>query len=379
MTNPKFVFIGASSLPKATSKTPFVREIVKRDPRTGKDRKMLSLSFGLKSGDNMVYLEAFDGEQEKVTTYNENNEKITIPWEERTNNAIKVAGWTLYIVDLGPAFGGRHEFLTRYDLISYLRENLPRYAGRLMITGQLNRQWYAEKQRYTDRFQIRNVFAVDESQKYKDRLSLQMDIYYNKDCVDLADLEKGKKAYINGYIEQYINKEEGIKYVPMTFVFSSAMYDLENNPHHKELYEYKLSYVNVDKKKMRHLLWDVVLLNGAEEVPFNESMLTPEQRRQVELGLHEVEDFRPRGTIYGDKVSEYRLKSPCLIGDFQSGFLPADETEEEFEMKIYQPPKNESFAEAKANSQTQKAAVTAEEEKKEISKESLFGDDDLFY
>ena len=53
-----------------------------------------------------------------------------------------------YIVDLGEECGGRQEFITVYDMIQHLQEYLPQYDGRVVVTGQFTRDWYAKKKMY---------------------------------------------------------------------------------------------------------------------------------------------------------------------------------------------------------------------------------------
>ena len=161
-----------------------------------------------------------------------------------------------------------------------------------------------------------------------------MDLFYNKNSLDDSDFDENKKMTLDCYIEQYINKDEGRKYVPIQVVFSGAKYDLENEKH-KKLFDYKMKYIKVKNKNMVHIPWEIVLLRGAEEAEFDESMLTDSQREQVELGIKSVDDFRPKGNIYGDRIDEFRLFEPKLEGDYADGVLECDDTADEFEEKIF--------------------------------------------
>ena len=109
-------------------------------------------------------------------------------------------------------------------------------------------------------------------------------------------------------------------------------------------------------------------------------MLTEAQKEQIELGIKTLEDFRPRGTLFGDRIDEFRLLDPQLKGDFADGLLESEDTMEEFEDKIYQPPQDETVEEAKANSKNKKKSDDAdspfEEDKK--SNDGGLDDSDLF-
>lgn len=363
----RFNFVGTPVIPKqkADTKRPFCKEMTKKDEK-GKKREMLSMTFGVKESDsNMAFVEAFDSKQDVIKTMNTDNEKMDIDWADRFDEEIvsQVASYRKYIVDLGEDHGGRQEFITVYDMIKHLQEHLPNYEGRVVVTGQFTRDWYAKKKMYFSKFRIQNVFAAPEERK--SRLMITADLFYNKNSFDDSDFDENKKITLDCYIEQYINKDEGRKYVPIQVVFSGAKYDMENE-RHKKLLNYKMKYIKpieitVDGKtvklkptQMVHIPWEMVLLRGAEEADFDESMLTDAQKEQIELGIKTLDDFKPKGNIYGDRIDEFRLFDPKLDGDFADGLLEADDKGDEFEERIYQPPQDETLDEAKNNSKKDK-------------------------
>lgn len=360
----RFSFCGTPVIPKqkADTKRPFCKEISKKDEKTKETKKMLSMTFGIKETDmNMAFVEAFDSQQKVIKTMDVDNEKMDVDWDDRFDEDIieKVANYRKYIVDLGDEHGGRQEFITAYDMIEHLREHLPNYDGRVVVTGQFTRDWYAKKKTYFSKFRIQNVFAAPEERK--NRLLLTMDLFYNKSSLDDSDFDENKKMTLDCYIEQYINKDEGRKYVPIQVVFSGAKYDLENEKH-KKLFNYKMKYIKVKNKNMVHIPWEIVLLRGAEEAEFDESMLTDSQREQVELGIKSVDDFRPKGNIYGDRIDEFRLFEPKLEGDYADGVLECDDTADEFEEKIFVPAADETMEEAKKNSKSAKSKSKKDED-----------------
>lgn len=360
----RFSFCGTPVIPKqkADTKRPFCKEISKKDEKTKETKKMLSMTFGIKETDmNMAFVEAFDSQQKVIKTMDVDNEKMDVDWDDRFDEDIieKVANYRKYIVDLGDEHGGRQEFITAYDMIEHLREHLPNYDGRVVVTGQFTRDWYAKKKTYFSKFRIQNVFAAPEERK--NRLLLTMDLFYNKNSLDDSDFDENKKMTLDCYIEQYINKDEGRKYVPIQVVFSGAKYDLENEKH-KKLFDYKMKYIKVKNKNMVHIPWEIVLLRGAEEAEFDESMLTDSQREQVELGIKSVDDFRPKGNIYGDRIDEFRLFEPKLEGDYADGVLECDDTADEFEEKIFIPAADETMEEAKKNSKSAKSKSKKDED-----------------
>lgn len=382
----RFNFVGTPVIPKQKSdaKRPFCKEITKKDDN-GKKREMLSMTFGVKETDlNMAFVEAFDSVQPVIKTMNTDNEKLDIDWDDRFDEDIvsQVANYRKYIVDLGEDHGGRQEFITVYDMIKHLQKYLPSYDGRVVVTGQFTRDWYAKRKAYFSKFRIQNVFAAPEERK--SRLMITADLFYDKNSLDDSDFDENKKMTLDCYIEQYINKDEGRKYVPIQVVFSGAKYDLEND-RHKKLFNYKMKYIKVKNKNMVHIPWELVLLRGAEEADFDESMLTDAQKEQIELGIKKLEDFKPKGNIFGDRIDEFRLLEPKLEGDFADGLLDAEDTPDEFEEKIYQPPQDETMAEAKNNSKNSTTKKKSDDDDDEPpfdtdDKQSDDGvdDDDLF-
>lgn len=369
MAQPRFKFTGEPKMPKTESKRPFLKKFTKDGT------EMVSMNFGImESKGNMGFVESFGSKQKKIKTYDNDGNQIEINWDDRfDSNIIKsVANYRKYIVDLGDDLGGRNEFITQYDAILFLSENLPKYKGKICVTGQMVKQWY-DKQ-YYDKFTFNSVYAVDN--EHKNRLMIFADIYYKKDCIDTSDWKEERKIYIDGYIQMYINKDEGTKYVPQRFVFNASKYK-EDNEHHQNLLKYKLKYIKCDKKKWHHLLWECVLQNGAEEIDFDESQLTDAQKEQIELGVRTLEDFRPNGAIFGNGVHEYRLFEPTLKntndGDFSEGFIDADISDNDFEDSIYQPPENEKMSDVIKNSNNEDSS-----DKEDSKSDENIDDEDLW-
>lgn len=362
-----FTFVGKQIIPKDSTARPLVHERIKDEA------KMLSLNLGIRAGTSVAYVEMFGMERDIINTMDRDGKPLQVAWDERFDPAIveNVAGYRKHIIDLGDEYGGRREFVSSYDAILYLKKMLPSFDGRLIATGDFTKQWYAKNERYYDHFNLRNLYAANGSEN-KDKLSLRMDVFFNSESVDDADFDEKRKIYLNGYIQQYISKDEGRKYIPMQFVLSALHYDFDN-PKDKKLFDYKIGYIYTNNKTVSHILWDVELVNGAEEVPFDETMLTEKQKEQIELGLATLEDFRPRSrAILGERITEYRLELPKLTGDFVDGVVDTEIKVSEFNEDVYDPATTESFddIEKESKPKSKKKPVVVEEDDED--------DDDLF-
>ena len=338
----KFNFTGNIYIPKPDAKNPFVATKEIEFTRDGKKHKMnlTTLNLGIKESEtNMAFVEMNDSPKSTIQTMDTENTKIEVDWEDRLDPDIlkTIANYKKFVVNLGEDFGGRHEFMTQYDMIEFLRDNLPNYDGKVLASGSYTRSCY--KGKYYDKFRLEKIYAVDEGRK--NRLSLTLDFFYNKDCIDKSDFKTDKKIYLDGYISQYINKNEGSKYLPMQLVFNTSKFDLENEKH-KKIFDYMMSYVDISNKKVCHLAWEAMLMRGAETVDFSYDMLTDAQKMQVDLGIKELDDFKPRGSILGEKVNEFRVYNPVLLDmgkgdDFSNGIIELDMKFSELEEDIYVP------------------------------------------
>lgn len=364
----KFNFIGNVVIPKPKDSEHSNYYYSKMGGRNN-DLPIRKISFIVKeSRSNSGYVDMFGSKYPIIKTIDKNNNRIEVPWEDRNNPETLdlVAFYKKFIVDLGPEFGGKHEFITEYDAIGYLGENLQAYAntgGKLYVTGQMKKNFYNGN--CTDRFQIKDVYAVEPDRA--SRLEITMDLYYNDDSIDTNDLNAENKIYVNGYIAQYTDKENGIQYIPQTVTMSFAKYDLTNIMHVKRM-EYRKGYISkLSKKKMYHIMWQCRLINGAEEIQFDKSMLTEQQKEQVALGIKSLDDFKPSSQVLGDKIHEIRLVDPILKGSFSEGILECDETLNEFLDNVYVMPETETLGHASEHPK--------EEQKEDVLKSATIEDE----
>jgi hypothetical protein len=357
-----FKFTGNMIFPKADAVKPFVKIF-----SGGENKKtpMACLNLGIKASDNnLSFVEMFGSVQNTIKTMNSNNEKIEIDWDNRFDASVikEVVSYRKHIIDLGEGFE-RKEFISPYDAILYLKDALGQYKGKILVTGQWIKQPY--KGKFYDKFLAQNFYAVTDDTKCK--LSVTVDIYYNKNSIDDKDFKTEKCIYLDGYIKQYIGKDEGNKYIPQQFVLDGSKMDF-NNEKHVSLFNYRKKYMTTDKKTVVHMLWDVNYLNGAEEIEFDESQLTKAQKEQVELGLATVDSFKPKGNIFGNRVSKFRLIKPNLTGDFSDGIIDTELSLKEFEDEVYVFNATEERLDD----------VIKETENKKTETEVKIDDDDLF-
>lgn len=340
-----FAFVGNIQIPRDKEK--FYSEFLNPKGTWQSAR----INFLVKESDtNGMFVELFGGFQAdgkgNVYSMDIENNKIEFPWSDRNDEeTIKmIANYKKFRFNLGEQV----EFITEYDAIRYLAEKLPTITDRIVVTGVVKKEPY--KNKFNTRFVIQNVRLAKEDEKNK--LSSTMDIFYSKESLDDGVFKEDKLLYLNGYLSQYI-KDEGIKYVPHQFVLNAKKVDFENDKH-KARFNMLKKYLTVTGKNFVHIPWNINIYRGAEEVEFDESMLTKAQKEQIEFGLATIDDFKPRGNILGDNVFEYKLAKPVLKGNFVDGVIDTELKITEFEEQIYTPvAKTEKFQESeKPNEQS---------------------------
>jgi len=389
--NSRFNFKGSVVIPKKSMNNgTFAR---KWFGGTNNDLAMISLNFGVKVGEhNIGFVELFGMKTPTVYTANVDGETLEVPREQVNEPSIieSVVQYKKIIIDLGSELGGRKEFINEYEAADFLDKNLPKCQSKVRVTGDFMKQ--PSKGKMYNKFIIKHIYALKEEDTTKDQLSLTLDLFYDKDSVDRADYKTEKKIYISAYVEQFFRKNElgekkGRKmFVKQDVVFSAANYK-EDNERHQNLLAYKLKYIDIKDKKKVHIPWECMLVNGAEEVEFNESMLTSNQKEQIELGIKTIEDFTPKENAVSSKITEIRLKDPLLQGDYVNGMVSSDYTTSEFDEDIFSIKRAESLKEVLSNEKAapKKEKVSAAEEVSAAEQVAVFeelndtkDDDDLF-
>jgi hypothetical protein len=307
-----------------------------------------SVTFIINSAKNNAgFVELFGQEQEVIKKWDENGNPLPdIQWANRFDKNT--------VSDL-PAFGKnvisfekdkREEFASPYDAVVFIKQNLSAYKGKdVTITGDVKANIYNGD--ITDRFQIHNIFPASENDKK--RLSIAGEFFYEAEDIDLDSWNTDHVVTIHGYTKEYISQGniKGNRYLPKTIIFDAGKINWDNERESK-LAIFKLKQVGITASKssakvtlsnsrVYKISARLSYINGNEEVPFDENMLTANQKEAIALGLKTIEDFKPNGTAYGDRITIYKLFDFDLRTPFENGYVALDDTKEEFERLIYSP------------------------------------------
>ena len=154
----RFSFVAKISANSLDSKVPYIREI--NTPRaTGYSLNLIAEA----EQNNRAYMEMAGFKNDSIKTMNTDNNKIEVSWNDRNDPDVMktVANYKKYVITLN---GERHEYITEYDFIEFVRDNIDEIKGKeFTVTGQIKKNEYNGK--ISDRFIIQNMFEVTEDEE----------------------------------------------------------------------------------------------------------------------------------------------------------------------------------------------------------------------
>lgn len=356
----RFNFTGKLSFNGEKTKNPWYRQ---GKTKSGNDYHTFNCAV-VADENNREYTELFGMIQDVIKTTNLNGDKIEIDWNDRDDkdSISEVSSMRKYKANID---NNRVEAITPYDFVEYLKNNKDAMTkGRFTVSGNVTKNIYNGT--VSNKFQIQNVYQVEEEAKSK--LTIDGEIFYRTEDIDVSDWTSEKKIYFNAFTKEYVDGSN--KYVPQQFVFDASKVNPDNEKHIKQLI-FKLKQLGIDynlktekvslnlkKNKVYHIPVKCTYINGAEEVEFDVNQLTANQKEAIELGFKTIDDFKPKGRIFGQKIQIFKITDFDLRDEFADGVTSIDETMDEFEENIL--------------------VVMKEEEKVEdvIKEENLFPEDD---
>lgn len=317
--------------------------------RTGKTKdgdeyKLLNLGITTDKS-NWAFVELFGMKSDEIKTMDVDNNKFDVDWEDRFNEDIveSVASYKKTYVNLSKERGDGKGFVSSYDAVEYIVDNIETLSeATVCITGDVNKNEY--NGRLSDRFIIRSLYVVDEND-VRPSFRTYGRYFFTKEDIDDADWKEDKKLAIDGYINTYMSSEKANKYVKHPAIFDASKVDY-NNEDHIKVKDYKLRQLGIAEEdgkianklksnKVYALDIEFAYLNGAEQTEFDMDTLTENQKVAIELGLKTVDDFRPKGDIYGDRKVEYKIVGFDLRNESADGVFELGETMDEFNDNVY--------------------------------------------
>ena len=366
----EFDFIGELGLPRDDKRFHDVND-------NGKGWEGHRLNFGVKESQlNSVFVEMYGGYRPnaKNTVYafskgNKENKggRMEIDWADRLKPEVvdMVADFVKIIVDLETDFDkkskyielgyrirnieydgteeeratlatlkqeygelatNRYEFLSQYDAILFLSATLKEHEQhKFRVKGNVKlNEW---KGKYYKKYEIQSIEIVPED--YSNQLKTTLDIFFDKHALDEASFKDDQKIFVNGYLKDYDSSTKKDGFYPQSFVINGSKLDMENENHVKMLDVLRTQF-KTKGRNFHHLQWVVNAYRGAEKVEITNDDLTAEQKLLIDTGLAKVEDYAPKGGMFGTNIEEMRLVKPILKGQFDAGAVDTDLSEDDF-------------------------------------------------
>ena len=205
--------------------------------------------------------------------------------------------------------------------IDILNKKLPELEGkRVKISGTVNLNYYNENTRLE---YVPNRIEMAQPNE-KSNLTITSKVFYDENS--LTDDEENKRIVINAYFGQKYKKQE--KLYPIQLILDYNKLDLENDTHKAMLSFLKSHFDCEDCEAIYNNKFLLKVINGREKVEFSEECLTEQQKQAIAFGLNTLDDFRPRGGVYGERIQEIRIIKPSLTDEYKDGGLIAFSIEE---------------------------------------------------
>ena len=341
-----FNFVGKVVMPNDVEKF-YNKATSKKD---GKDYWAWNrVSFMLKGGDSSAFVELGGGHfadtsKAKIYSYGLENNKLEISWADR--NKEEILGLVADFKKIKVNFDSEQEFISEFDAVEYLESVIPMIEKDKLIYVSGNIKYEPYNGKFTPKFTISRIGYAKEDAIPK--FEINMEVFYSKDSYDDSRLEEEKVIELMGYVEQYINKEEGKKYIPQKLTFNCRKIDFNNEAHVKQ-FDYFKRFMQTKSKNYVKMAYKINYVRGAEEVEFTEDMLTNTQKEQIIMGMATFEDFKPRVNFGGNSIVEFRIVKPNLASKgYENGVIDTEIKIDEFESNIYKiVPKFENLTESK--------------------------------
>lgn len=337
----RFNFTGKVKINSLDSRYPSFREGVSKG---GNKYKSITLFINA-AENNSAVIELFGMKVDEIKTKDTNGNDLTIDWDDRKDKEIvdSVANYRKNVIQIGEDNSTRQAFVSSYDAVGYIWENIDELKGKnVTATGTVQPQEYNGQ--ISDKFQMQNLYVVSDDKK--PALNIKSEIYLNRDSMDLDEFKSDKVIAFNVYTKEWMSKEKPDAYIPKKVMINCKKVDFDNPDHVKLFngrwlpiglkYEKGKVVCSLKSNKMYSMMADIRFQNGATETDFDESQLTEMQKSMISLGLKTIDDFKPKGSIYGNRVTEYRWFDCDISGEtYNNGAVMLDDSIEEFEEKIY--------------------------------------------
>jgi len=256
--------------------------------------------------DNVVYVH---GKKEDGKDDFEN--RFTIDWDDRFDEKIleSVGDLSFMTVGLERDNGGKvyyKKFLTPYDMIAYINENLT--DGMVInVKGNLKYSTYNDETQTKKEISSVVMSKADDSNKYCARFTQTM--FLTKDSVGKPDKNTGVMpvyAKVLDYIKEYKGKEVRCN-IPYNKTFE---YELDLTK--PELAQKVVSKVFKVQKGVTEITFEGDLIEGGAVVTATEDDIPDDIKTLIEIGVYTLEEALAKCTVSSGREKRMVIRKPLI-------------------------------------------------------------------
>lgn len=204
--------------------------------------------------------------------------------------------------------------------------------GNIEYSSYTNPKTHEEKI-YTN-YNVQRIYVIND--EAEEKALANVEFYITEDCLDDSRLEEENLLVINGYIPEYNSKKKADIGFYQSFEYPLGE-DSEKAKKMAKLID-KMLLDNFDDNELCKMGYRVRLINRREEVPFNEDMLSDEEKELVKYGLMDIEDLKQQ---YGAGMGsmQRRMEISSIGRGYSKGAIPVPLTLNELLSKGDEPKK----------------------------------------
>ena len=216
----------------------------------------------------------------------------------------------------------RHEFATEYDYSMFVHDKLSsdEVKGKTFkIIGEIEYSNYTnpttnETKTYIN-YNINRIYVVkDDVDQFA---TANIDLFINEDAIDDSKVVEEGIFTVSGYVPQYDGKKKSDK-----GYFQMLEYPLNISEEKRELKFNKLKgLLDVSDCELAKIGFKVNLINRVEEVDFDISMVTDEEKELLELEIISLSELKDKyGSGKGGHVSKMEIEG--ITKTYTLGCIP---------------------------------------------------------
>lgn len=187
--------------------------------------------------------------------------------------------------------------------------------GNIEYSSYTNPKTHEEKI-YTN-YNVQRIYVIND--EAEEKALANVEFYITEDCLDDSRLEEENLLVINGYIPEYNSKKKADIGFYQSFEYPLGE-DSEKAKKMAKLID-KMLLDNFDDNELCKMGYRVRLINRREEVPFNEDMLSDDEKELLEFGLIDLETLKQQ---YGAGMGsmQRRMEISSIGRGYSKGAIP---------------------------------------------------------